>query len=248
MKNIKFLVQNFLAAVVAQLTHARSLCDWLTPLLHNGAGLFVLAAIFPLILSSCKPQVSVKASSANEALVFFSTGFSQSTAKTLKNLTGTEPDSSLFNKEDILAILESVGAKETSVAIPNPTEVSATGTVRQLAKNPLSTTGLITKTKNSLTLAIGPRQITTFYALLNDEAKSYLDLMMIPALIGEKMSLSEYRELLASMYGPTFASEIVNGKLTISLSSPDGKSSLKEEISLGELLCADEEKVWTLRF
>ena len=72
--------------------------------------------------------------------------------------------------------------------------------------------------------------------------------MMIPSLIGEKMSVTEYRELLASLYGPSFADEIVNGKLIISLSSPDGKRSLKETVSLGDLLCTSEEKSWKLNF
>ena len=97
-------------------------------------------------------------------------------------------------------------------------------------------------------MALGPKQISAFYELLNEDGKSYLDLLMIPALIGEKMTTSEYRELLASMYGPSFADEIVNGKLSIQLVSPDGKKSLKKEISLGELLTAENELIWSLRF
>ena len=73
-------------------------------------------------------------------------------------------------------------------------------------------------------------------------------LMMIPALIGEKMSVPEYRELLASMYGPSFADEIVNGNLTINLSSPNGKKTLSKTISLGEILTATEEKTWSISF
>lgn len=246
MKKIFNLRQIFSAAAVPQLTHARSFHDWLTPLLHSGAAILLLAAIFTL--SSCKPQISIKTGSNDEAILFFSTGFSESTAKTLKTLTGADSNSPLFNKEDILSILKSAGASDTSAAIPSPTEVSATGTIPEFSKNSLAKTGLITKTEKSLTLKIGPKQITAFYGLLNEEAKSYLDLMMIPALIGEKMSVSEYRELLASMYGPTFAGEITDGKLAINLSSPDGKKTLKETISLGELLCATEEKTWILNY
>lgn len=214
--------------------------------IFSAAAVLLLAVIFSL--SSCKPQISIKASSGNEAVLFFSTGFSESTAKTLKNLTGADLNAPLFNKEDVLALLKASGAVNTSAAIPNSTEISASGTIPELSNNSLSKTGLITKNEKSLTLTIGPKQITTFYSLLNEDAKSYLDLMMIPSLVGEKMTVTEYRELLASMYGPTFADEIVNGSLTITLASPDGKKTLKQTVSLGELLTTDKEKSWSLSF
>ena len=210
---------------------------------------FFLAALFlPLLFTSCLPQISIKAGANDEASIFFTTGFSEKTAKTLKNLTGADASSPLFNKEDILLLLQSAGAINTSAAVPSSTEVSATGVIPEISKNQLAKTGFISKDEKSLCLTIGPKQITAFYALLNDDAKSYLDLLMIPSLIGESMSLPEYQELLASMYGPTFAEEITGGKLSITLSSPSGKKVLKENISLGEILCASEEKSWKLTF
>jgi len=210
----------------------------------------ILKFLIPLtlIFASCKPQISVKAGTTDEATILFSTGFSSATAKTLQAATGADPNAPLFNKDDVLLVLNSAGAVNTSATIPSPTEIATTGTLPNLSTHPLATTQLITKNKNSLTLTLGPKQITAFYSLLTEDAKSYLDLMMIPALIGEKMTISEYRDLLASMYGPSFADEIVNGKLTIALSSPNGKKSIKETVSLGELLCATEEKSWSVNF
>ena len=204
--------------------------------------------IFSLFIVSCKPQISIKAGKSDEASIFFSTGFSDSTAKTLQNLTGADTNAPLFNKDDVLLLLKSAGAVNTSAALPTPNEISANGTIPEVSKNPLYQTGILSKTEKSLTLTLGPKQISAFYELLNDDAKSYLDLMMIPALIGEKMDTKEYTELLSSMYGPTFAEEIVSGKLTISLSSPDGRRTLKETITLGELLTATEEKSWSIKF
>jgi hypothetical protein len=210
----------------------------------------ILKFLIPLtlIFASCKPQISVKAGTTDEATILFSTGFSSATAKTLQAATGADPNAPLFNKDDVLLVLNSAGAVNTSATIPSPTEIATTSTLPNLSTHPLATTQLITKNKNSLTLTLGPKQITAFYSLLTEDAKSYLDLMMIPALIGEKMTISEYRDLLASMYGPSFADEIVNGKLTIALSSPNGKKSIKETVSLGELLCATEEKSWSVNF
>ena len=241
-----FLCQIFPAAAVSPLTHAR--CFALaTPRLHSGAWLFFSIALISLLFVSCKPQISVKASTGDEATILFSTGFSAATAKTLQAATGADPNAPLFNKDDVLLVLKSAGAVNTSATIPTPTEIATTGTLPNLSNHPLATTQLITKSQNSLTLTLGPKQITAFYSLLSEDAKSYLDLMMVPALIGEKMTIAEYRDLLASMYGPSFADEIVNGKLTIVLSSPDGKTTIKETVSLGELLCTTEEKSWMIK-
>lgn len=213
------------------------------------AKFFLISAVsISFLFMSCLPQISVKAGSNDEATIFFSTGFSQATAKTLQAATGADPNAPLFNKNDVLMVLNSAGAINTSATIPSPTEIATTGTLPTLSTHPLATAELVTKTDKSLTLTLGPKQITAFYGLLSEDAKSYLDLMMVPALIGETMSVEEYRELLSSMYGPTFADEIVTGKLSITLASPDGKKTIKETVSLGEILCATEEKSWSLKF
>ena len=197
---------------------------------------------------SCRPQISVRAGSGDDATIFFSTGFSEGIARTLKSMAGASADGPLFNKNDVISLLAEAGAANISASLPSPTEITATGTILSLTQNPLAKTGLLKKTEKSLTLAIGEKQITAFYGVLSDEAKSYFDLMMIPALIGEKMSVKEYRELLAAMYGPTFASEIVDGGITIQLASPDGRKTRKESLTLGELLTAEKELSWTLQF
>lgn len=198
----------------------------------------VALALSAILFVSCLPQISIKAGADDDATIFFSTGFSESAAKTLQAISGVNSDSPLFNKEDVLLILKSAGAENTSVSIPSKTEIAATGTIRHISQSTLSKTGILTKTEKSLRLTLGPKQIAAFYDLLDDDAKSYLDLMMIPALISEKMTVSEYREILSSMYGPTFADEIVNGRLTIQLSSADGKKRTKNTLTLGELLTA----------
>ena len=210
--------------------------------------IFAILTFFSMLFTSCLPQISIKAGKDDEASIFFSTGFSDSTAKILKNLTGLEANDPLFNKDDILVFLKSAGAENTSANIPTQNEIATTGTIPHISKNKLFTSGLLEKTENELSLSLGTKQIVAFYSLLSEEAKSYLDLMMIPALLGEKMSVEEYKELLSSMYGPSFAKEIVDGKLTIVLSSPDGRKQIKETISLGELLCMTEEKTWTVKF
>ena len=216
--------------------------------LHFKKILISCFALSSLAFTSCLPQISVKAGNSDEATVFFSTGFSPSFAKTLKNLSGLDQSSAIFNKDDILQLLNSAGAVDTSASLPAENEIAATGRIPALSENVLAKAGIIKRTENSLTLTIGSKQIVNFYDFLNDEAKSYLDLMMIPALIGEKMNVEEYSELLSSMYGPAFADEIIKGKLTIGISSPNGKKQIKESVSLGELLTQTEERNWTVKW
>lgn len=214
-------------------------------------GTAVRALLFLLLsvtLTSCLPQISVTAGAGDEAMIFFTTGFSQATAQTLQAATGADKDAPLFDKNDVLQLLESAGAVNASATLPSATEIAASGTLPALAQHPLSRAGLLTKGEKSLTLTLGPKQISAFYELLHEDAQAYFDLMMIPALIGEKLTTAEYRDLLASLYGPSFADEIVSGKLTIRLTSPGGKKTVKETVTLGELLCAAEEKSWTVTF
>ncbi|MCR4823399.1 MAG: hypothetical protein K5873_11080 [Treponema sp.] len=201
-----------------------------------------------LILTSCRPNLSIKAGTSDQAVIFFTTGFSKESANTLKSVNGGESDAPLFNKEDIIQLLKASGCIEISAALPSSREITASAKIPKLSENPLAKTGILTKRENSLTLKIGPEELSAFYELLNEDSKSYIDLMMIPALIGEKMTKAEYRDLLSSMYGPSFADEIIHGKLTINLSSPDGRKTLKEEISLGDLLTAEKALVWNLKF
>ena len=206
-------------------------------------------ALSALLFASCRPSISVKALGDDSATILFTTGFSESAARLLHSLTGSDESVPLLNKADVLAVLEAVGAVDTSVTIPKSTEITATGTVPQLSKNRIvSSSGILKTDAHSLTLTLGGTQFAAFYELLNDEAKSYFDLLMIPALIGEKMTVAEYKELLASMYGPTFADEIVNGTVSIHLSSSDGRKKHSETMSLGEILTLTEETSWTLRF
>lgn len=214
--------------------------------MYNALVKRIVFLLIPFLLTSCLPQISIKSQAGDEADIFFSTGFSQSTAKTLKAMSGLDSNSPLFNKDDILLLLKNSGIINTSASVPSGTEVAVTGTIQNISKNPLAQTGILSKSEHSLKLTIGPKQISAFYELLNEDAKSYLDLMMIPALIGEKMTVSEYKELLSSMYGLSFAEEIISGTLSINLSSKNGKSTSKNTISLGELLTSTEEKIWEI--
>lgn len=205
---------------------------------------FVFALSAVLIFDSCKPKISLSAGNDDSVRLGFATAFPEETAKALRTMVGADSDIPIFAESDIQSLLSQVGAENTKVLIPSANALDSSGTIKNLSKNVLSLCGIVSKTQNSVSLSLGPEQFENFYNLLSEEFKSYFDLMMIPSLIGEKMSAQEYEELLSSMYGPTFAKDVVEGTLEISLSSPDGKKTLKDSVSLGEILTLNETKTW----
>lgn len=211
-------------------------------------GLCFLTIILGSVLTSCKPKISVSAVASDDVKISFSTGFSSDTAAALKAMTGASAETPLFSKDDVSLILSQIGAQNSIIQFPSPTEISTAGTIPAISSNPLGICKLIERTEKSLKITLGPEQFKAFYNLLNEEFKAYFDLMMIPALTDEKMSIKEYEELLASMYGPTFAKDVVNGTLEIFVSSPDGKKVKKESVSLGEILTLTESKSWLVNF
>lgn len=211
---------------------------------------FISASIFTLftilIFDSCKPKISISAEKNDSVEISFSTSFAKDTADALRKMTGAGDDVPIFAEPDIKYLLSQVGTENTKVSIPTPNELESSGNIKNVSENVLSKCGIISESENSLSLSLGPDQFKDFYALLSDEFKSYFDLMMIPSLIGEKMSPSEYEELLSSMYGPSFAKDIVSGTLEISLSSPDKTKNIKDSVTLGEILTAQEAKTWSI--
>lgn len=203
-----------------------------------------IASIF--IFASCSPLISVKANSNNTIDVSFKTGFSAATSKTLKTIAGLQESDTLFHAGDMIQLLTEAGAFNVSAKIPSENEVQANGTLKDLKKTAFYSTGLISN-EAALTLTIGPEQITRFYNLLDENSKSYIDMMMIPCLIGEEMNSDDYRMLLSAMYGPTFANELVDGRVTVRLEAPNGKSTVINE-RLGDLLTSNKEMVWTLEY
>lgn len=77
-----------------------------------------------------------------------------------------------------------------------------------------------------------------FYDSLDENEKASVDLLCAPVFTGEKMSVSEYEEVLASLYGKALASEIVNGKIEISVKDKGGRTK-KSVLSAGNFLCGN---------
>ena len=197
------------------------------------------------VLTSCSPKISVKANGAGGADVVFKTGFSDSTASTLRTISGLPTNSPIFSADDIKEILTQAGIERTVVRTPTPVHVEASGFIPNVPSE-LSKAKMFSQSGRSLSITLGPNQMKEMYSRLDTESQAYFDMMMIPALIGEDMDAEEYRQLLSALYGTKFANELVDGKLSITLTAPDGKKTTKAEATLGEILTLTEEKTWSV--
>ncbi len=198
------------------------------------------------LMTSCGPEVNIQAYANEGASFSFQTGFSEKTTEIIKSFSGTSADMPLFTKESIGAVLKAAGVQKIVSEVPSPSEIFTSGTVENFKEVPAGKFQFISRTKNSLTLTLGPEQINRFYNLSNEESKSYLDLLMIPSITGEKLDVKGYKELLESVYGPELAEEIVSGQLKITLLSQNGKSKKTAKVSLGELLTSTKDMTWTV--
>ncbi len=206
----------------------------------------VLAGFFAVLCTACSPVITVNATNDGGAKFSFKTGFSKETTKTLRTISGVGENEQLFSAEYMEAILKEAGGENVAASVPSANEIETSALIKKIKESALGYTGVLSRTSKSLTLTIGPEQFLKFYNILTEDSKSYFDMLMIPALIGETMNAEEYRELLSSMYGPSFANELVDGKISITLTSPDGKKVKKATSTLGEILTLREEKSWTV--
>lgn len=209
--------------------------------------IFALSASVLSILASCSPSVSVRAKKGGSVDVSFKTGFSAETSASLKKIMGIPQSEPIFSSADMVQFLTEAGASSVSARVPSENEVSAGGSLKSPKNSALSATGILEMTENSMSLKIGPEQIRKFYSLLDDNSKSYVDMMMIPALDGESYSVDEYKLMLSALYGPSLASEIADGKVSIELESPNGKKIRAAE-TLGNLLTLNQERVWKIEW
>lgn len=212
-----------------------------------------MAAFVTVLFCACSPQIVIQAKGADEATVAFSAGFSQATEQTLKSIVGAisgqaDDGVPLFTASDISALLQHAGLQNVTAATPDGTNIAASGKIPAVSQSALAAAGIITRSQTSLTLTVGAKQFQSLYVLLDEESQAYFDLLMIPALTEETMTPAEYNDLLASVYGQTFAKEMTDGTCRMQLIAPDGKKSTTATLTVGELLTLSAEKSWSVQW
>lgn len=95
-------------------------------------------------------------------------------------------------------------------------------------------------------LAIDPQSLAASILQENTSAKTLADILMAPVISGEEMSLAEYKDLLAEIYGAPLASELLSGDLTIEYIR-NGKKQI-QRVPVSDLLLAADGKRFVFRY
>lgn len=95
-------------------------------------------------------------------------------------------------------------------------------------------------------LAIDPQSLAASILQENTSAKTLADILMAPVISGERMSLAEYKDLLAEIYGAPLASELLSGDLTIEYIR-NGKKQI-QRVPVSDLLLAANGKRFVFKY
>ncbi len=215
--------------------------------LHRFFLLFACLAVAGLV--SCSSSLTVTAKSTDGVTLNFNSSFSKEAQTALLSLTGAQDSSTnapLINAGDVKSFLLSSQATNVKALVSPQNEITASGEFAPLSQKKLSELNILKRTDTSLSLSLGPEQITAFYNSLPEDTRSYFDLLMIPCLNDDQMDINEYTQLLASVYGTTLAQEIANGQIKIELNAENLKKTVKAQITLGELFTLTEQKTWSV--
>jgi hypothetical protein len=95
-------------------------------------------------------------------------------------------------------------------------------------------------------VALDPQSLAAAILQENTTAKTLADILMAPIISGEPMSLAEYKDLLAEIYGAPLASELLSGDLTIEYIR-NGKKQI-QRVPVSDLLLAADGKRFVFKY
>ena len=232
----------------------------------------LILACLVFMLASCGSSLSVKAGSDKSSQVQFNMELGKVFASAFEDIAQNAgaSDFDLFSEKEITSAFNGSDFKDVKVSVPSKTGLSVSGTVppsdEQKAvsnEGSLKIANFVLCTDTSLTLVFSPESVKGLSAQLPEESREFLDLLMAPVLTDEKMDVSEYIDLLASVYGDEIASEIKNASIKVTLECPSGKTIKKTSLStaassktasskatlsipLADFLCLDSTRVFSI--
>ena len=194
---------------------------------------FYLVVLFAV--SGCSGKLSVQAKSDMGADIHFSSSVGQVISSTLSSLSSSIAggkysggSQNLFSATEIKKAFNGSDFTDVTVTTPSSDSLNMSASIPSASKQTHATGGIrasdiVNCTSNKMVLQFSPTSLQKLSADLPKDTKTYLDLFMAPVFTGEKMDKSEYKMLIASIYGDQIASELDKAQITVSLSCPKGK-------------------------
>ena len=188
---------------------------------------FYLLVLFAF--SSCSAAISLKAQDDTSVKADFTADTGAYLSQSMQGVIKEETLQRAF-----------VGSDFTNVkaTVPNSQTVILSGTIVPQTKqknsfNGIKTSSFVTCTNSSLNVTLSPKSMKALYSSMSQDDRSYLDLFMAPVFTGEKMTVSEYYSLIASVYGNELAKEMEKGSIKVSMEVPSGKKIKNARLDVG---------------
>ena len=208
-----------------------------------------LYSVFYLVVliavTGCSGKLSVQAKSDQGTDIQFSATVGQVISSTLSSFSSSIAGGkysgggqNLFSAPSIKNAFNGSDFTNVSVSTPSSDSLDIAASIPPASKQTHATGGIrasdiVSCTSNKMTLQFSPASLQKLSADLPKDTKAYLDLFMAPAFTGEKMDRSEYKMLIASIYGEKIASELEKAQITVSLSCPKGKKISASSLPTG---------------
>lgn len=227
-----------------------------------------LVLIFICLFTSCSPVIKVAVASDGAVSYAVESSVSPLIEDTVRSFTGADKSLSLFNKTQILEALETAGLASVKVETPSSSSLLVSAdikavppsnsnlpslgdgvTCQDMVPQVAGAIGYCHSTKvgqRKLILTISPDVLQQVMEIIPAETAEYLSLLSAPVFTGEKISASEYLELVGIIYGNSVAQELKKAQVRILVTAPAKIQSATVSVPSGKARKQDQYVEFTL--
>ena len=167
----------------------------------------VFISLQAVLFTACPIDINCKINNNETLSVSFSTQMGDELINFMKSFENADSTTTsgvnLFNPTEIKQSLIKSGLTDVDVTTPNEKSLKMSFTTKAKIEGD--------------EISITAKDLQDLYNSFDKKTKTYCDLLVAPSLINEPMSLEEYSEILASVYGQKLANEILTGDINFSV-------------------------------
>ncbi|MGP1454260.1 MAG: hypothetical protein ACTTJ7_00630 [Treponema sp.] len=179
----------------------------------------LLIAVLVLIHTACASSAHVKITDTNYVDLTITLLPSGTLENTVKKLASGSGASSVFQEKEIRKSFEAQKIIVQNLQLTGFCGLKLSCSIpgnHQLLKKLV----YHEPAKKTVALRVSPHTVQQLLALIPEENRDFVDILMAPLVTGEKISVEEYRETIGTIYGPKMVTGLDQSIFTIVLESP----------------------------
>ena len=179
----------------------------------------LLLAVLVLIHTACASSAHVKIADTDYVDLTIALRPSGVLENTVKKIAAGSGQASIFQEKEIRKSFESQQIVVQSLQL---TGVCGLKLSCSVPRNHRLLKRLVyhEPAKKTVALQVSPHTVQELLALIPEENRDFVDILMAPVVTGEKISVEEYRETISTIYGPKMAAGLDQSVFTILVESP----------------------------